>query len=77
MLTCRLNTSGRAAWRAGFDQFREQLALPRSVPTKGEVAAAMAAATQLEQYRWAVAEGGRCKGMAKGCSAVEMCQEED
>ncbi|WP_230403756.1 ATP-binding protein [Microbacterium paulum] len=38
----------RAAWRAGSDQFREQLALPRRVPTKGEVSAAMAAATQLE-----------------------------
>lgn len=41
-------TRSRAAWRAGFDQFREQLALPRSVPTKAEVTAAMAAATQLE-----------------------------
>lgn len=37
----------RATMRAGFNQFREQLALPRTAPTKSEVAAAMAAATQL------------------------------
>lgn len=40
-------TRSRATWRAGFNQFREQLALPRTAPTKSEVAAAMAAATQL------------------------------
>lgn len=45
---CReLAYPSRAAWRAGFDQFREQLALPVA-SHQGEVAAAMATATQLE-----------------------------
>jgi hypothetical protein len=41
-------TRSRAAWRAGFEQFREQLALPRIVPSPGEVAAAISAAQELE-----------------------------
>ena len=38
----------RAAWRAGVEQFREQLALPRSVPSREEVASIMAIAEELE-----------------------------
>lgn len=41
-------TRSRASWRAGLEQFREQLALPRITPAPVEVAAAMAAAQEIE-----------------------------
>lgn len=42
------HTRLRAIWRAGIEQFREQLALPRTVPSPGEVSGAMAAAKEIE-----------------------------
>ena len=41
-------TRSRAAWRAGLEQFREQLALPRTTPPESEIAAALAAAQEIE-----------------------------
>jgi hypothetical protein len=41
-------TRSQAAWRAGLEQFREQLALPRTTPADSEIAAAMAAAQEIE-----------------------------
>lgn len=38
----------RSTFRAGIEQFREQLALPRIVPSPSEVQAAMAAAKEIE-----------------------------
>lgn len=38
----------RSTWRAGVDQFREQLALRRSMPSPAEVAAVLAAAREIE-----------------------------
>ncbi len=38
----------RATWRAGVEQFREQLALPRIAPSPIEVSAAMTAAQEIE-----------------------------
>ncbi|KDA07191.1 hypothetical protein DC31_00280 [Microbacterium sp. CH12i] len=41
-------TRSRATVRAGVEQFREQLALPRIVPSPAEVASAMVAAKEIE-----------------------------